>query len=171
MWNDRKPAARVESAANLRGVYLYTPYDAFFVAQLKDAVPAELRQWDGDNKRWYVFESHAEAAVRIARAYWPDIDLSRYGTAQEQGWRRTYQRGGQRQQSSSRGSYREPWSNASAPASDHATLYVTIDAPPEVVRAAYKALAIKHHPDKGGDSQTMQRVNGAFDRLKKAGKA
>lgn len=51
---------------------------------------------------------------------------------------------------------------------NHATLFVLNSAPEEVVRAAYKALAIKHHPDKGGDTQTMQRINAAFDAIKKS---
>jgi curved DNA-binding protein CbpA len=39
-------------------------------------------------------------------------------------------------------------------------------APPEVVRAAYKALAMKHHPDKGGSTELMQAINQAYERLR-----
>ena len=32
----------------------------------------------------------------------------------------------------------------------------------EEVRARYKALAMKHHPDLGGDTATMQEINAAY---------
>lgn len=45
-------------------------------------------------------------------------------------------------------------------------LFVTDDAPPEVIRAAYKALAKKYHSDVGGDDGDMIRINNAFDLLR-----
>ncbi len=47
----------------------------------------------------------------------------------------------------------------------HATLFVTPDAPPEVIRAAYKALAMLYHPDLGGDSERMVELNRAYETL------
>jgi DnaJ-class molecular chaperone len=38
-------------------------------------------------------------------------------------------------------------------------------APPEVIRAAYKAMATKNHPDKGGDMVAMQQINRAYAQL------
>ncbi len=46
-----------------------------------------------------------------------------------------------------------------------ATLHLLPSAPPEVVRASYKALAMKHHPDKGGNTEAMQKINEAYRRL------
>lgn len=58
------------------------------------------------------------------------------------------------------------------PSSDHAVLFVLPSAPPEVIRAAYKALATLYHPDKiGGNAEKMKSLNAAMDRLKKTGKA
>jgi curved DNA-binding protein CbpA len=34
-----------------------------------------------------------------------------------------------------------------------------------VVKAAYKALAVLNHPDKGGETEVMQRINDAYRRL------
>ena len=45
------------------------------------------------------------------------------------------------------------------------TLHLLPSAPPEVVKAAYRALAMMHHPDKGGDTATMQTINDAYRRL------
>ena len=47
-------------------------------------------------------------------------------------------------------------------ASAFAKLYLLEGAPLEVVRAAYKALAVKYHPDKGGDEGTMTSINVAY---------
>jgi hypothetical protein len=46
-----------------------------------------------------------------------------------------------------------------------ATLHLLPSAPPEVVKAAYKALAMKHHPDRGGSVEEMQRVNVAYETI------
>lgn len=47
----------------------------------------------------------------------------------------------------------------------HATLFVAVDAPIEVIRAAYKALAMLYHPDHGGDSERMVELNRAYETL------
>lgn len=60
----------------------------------------------------------------------------------------------------------QPATLAREPKSYYATLKVSRDAPPEVIQAAYKALARKHHPDTGGDSDSMREINKAFSVLK-----
>jgi hypothetical protein len=48
----------------------------------------------------------------------------------------------------------------------YVTLHLLPSAPPEVVKAAYKALATLHHPDKpGGETEVMQRINAAYRTL------
>jgi curved DNA-binding protein CbpA len=48
-------------------------------------------------------------------------------------------------------------------------LKVARDAPPEVIRAAYKTLSQKHHPDRNGNSpdaiRIIQLINSAYDVL------
>ncbi len=44
-------------------------------------------------------------------------------------------------------------------------LQVVPDADPEVIRAAYRALARKHHPDSGGSDETMSMLNSAWETL------
>jgi hypothetical protein len=51
----------------------------------------------------------------------------------------------------------EPW----------ATLWLLPGAPLEVVKAAYRALALRHHPDRGGSPEVMQRLNTAYEALSK----
>ncbi|MBZ5508486.1 MAG: hypothetical protein LAO78_23765 [Acidobacteriia bacterium] len=37
----------------------------------------------------------------------------------------------------------------------------------EIIDAGMKALAMKHHPDRGGSTEDMQRVNAAVERLRR----
>jgi hypothetical protein len=56
-------------------------------------------------------------------------------------------------------------------AGPHAVLFVLPTAPWEVVEAAYKALVFKTHPDRGGSVEDFQRVQKAFEELKKTKKS
>lgn len=47
-------------------------------------------------------------------------------------------------------------------------LGVRQDAPDVVIKAAYKALSQKHHPDRGGDAEVMKRINEAYETLSDA---
>ena len=47
----------------------------------------------------------------------------------------------------------------------YARLYLLPSAPKEVVRAAHRALAQIHHPDRGGNIEKMVEINLAFDRI------
>lgn len=52
-------------------------------------------------------------------------------------------------------------------AKPHDTLGVAPDATADEVRAAYKRLAMKHHPDRpGGDAEQFRRVQAAYDALR-----
>lgn len=50
-----------------------------------------------------------------------------------------------------------------APRLPHEILGVAPGAPLEVVRAAHKALALKHHPDRGGNPARMAEINAAAE--------
>jgi hypothetical protein len=47
----------------------------------------------------------------------------------------------------------------------YATLGVSSTAEPEVIKAAYNALARKYHPDAGGNSERMKDINEAYEVL------
>ncbi len=47
----------------------------------------------------------------------------------------------------------------------YTALWLLPGAPPEVIKAAYRALALMNHPDHGGDTAAMQRINAAFKLL------
>lgn len=48
------------------------------------------------------------------------------------------------------------------PEAAYQTLHLLPSAPPELVKAAYKALSKLEHPDKGGDKARMQAINSAY---------
>lgn len=182
-----------DAGSILRGCYIYAPYNAAFVEWIKITIPSFERSWEQDSKRWYVSDMWAERAIKELNSYWPTIDWDGYyrqraarDHAQERagsGYQRTsgnqrttYNAGGWHYQDFF-GSFRReqtsagPSASTAMPSTHHAKLYVTTDAPAEVIRAAYKALALKYHPDRGGDGAKMLEVNAAFAALQKAGKA
>ena len=48
---------------------------------------------------------------------------------------------------------------------DHDILGVSESATRSEIRSAYRALALKHHPDRGGDATAFARVVAAYNRL------
>lgn len=47
------------------------------------------------------------------------------------------------------------------------SLHLLDTAPKEVIAAVYKAMALLHHPDRGGDTRRMQEINRAYEILAK----
>lgn len=45
-------------------------------------------------------------------------------------------------------------------------LGVNKSASPDEIKRAYKKLAMRHHPDRGGNQKTFQEINEAYDTLK-----
>jgi len=45
------------------------------------------------------------------------------------------------------------------------TFFVPLPTTLEELKRVYHALAFKHHPDRGGDTATMQAINAEYDRL------
>ena len=50
-------------------------------------------------------------------------------------------------------------------ASPYEMLYLMDSAPIEVVKAAYKALALLHHPDRGGQVERFQQIKEAYEAI------
>jgi hypothetical protein len=119
-----------------------TPYLAAFVDALKSSIPWDEREWDSATKIWTVGAQFAAQAIAIVRRFYDDVEISRPTDGRS---------------SSSSSTNAGDWYRA---------LHLLPTAPPPVIDAAYKALARLHHPDLGGDTTAMQRINAAYDRLK-----
>ena len=115
---------------------VYTPFDAAFVAMIKQVIPVPLRAWYAAERCWWIGAPAVGDAKRILGEFFPG--------------------------------YQERFLAGATPfsASPHAVLEVRDDASPEVIEAAYRALARKHHPDVGGDTRTMQAINEAYDQIR-----
>jgi DnaJ-class molecular chaperone len=113
------------------------------IKALKRIIDFEYRQYDRGDKLWIVNEDGFEQMCQ-----WVDHCRLRIGADVK--W----------QQEPTRP--RQPKRTRIEP---YAALHLLPTAPPDVVKAAYRALATAHHPDKGGDMVAMQRINRAYAQL------
>jgi hypothetical protein len=113
-------------------------YSPAMVQALKDNIPSRQRKWMPERKEWW-FKPGMLAGVRaLAERHCGRVQYVTEGDAGE---------------------------DVLVPAQDataYRTLHLLPSAPPELVRAAYKVLAKRCHPDAGGSTQAMQRINAAY---------
>lgn len=137
----------------------YTPHDLFiscpvddwravqaFVNELK-RIPSRQRKWLELVKLWRVSLRYEDAVLGYLAYYFGGheiVDLTELQAGSHDG--------GQVQHRRMLG---DPYR----------VLYVQPDAPPEVISAAYRALAKKYHPDVAGAVETMQRINAAAEQI------
>jgi len=120
---------------------LHTPYDAEFVERLKATIPVSLRRWSKTDKTWVVSGSGIAQAVLLAHAFYDrveDIPAT------------------------------PPAPSRFRPLTPHAVLHLLPDAPADLVPVVYRHLAKVNHPDRGGDTREMQRINEAYETICKA---
>lgn len=112
-----------------------------FIAQLKRAIPGRLRKWDPDVKRW-LFQNvdTIEYVMRLLR---------QYGLTYEH--------------DAGEGCHAVALTVQDA----YAALWLREGAPAELVAAAYRTLAKLYHPDAGGETAHMQRINAAAELLRR----
>lgn len=122
-------------------IWAKTPYVKGFVTLLKDKIPKEYRYWDGEEKVWVVNYSYEVELIALCETYFDGI--TKYGEKR----------------------YITP-SIQSPPA--YKILFLTSNAPREVVIAAYRALSKLYHPDVNkevGANEKMKGINIAFEEI------
>jgi hypothetical protein len=120
---------------------LRSAFDRVFVDTLKTEIPPACREWDALKKMWYIDNAYADVVGDLVESLDGHIMDKRPQGVTTVG--------------------------IPVPLRDACTLlYVTPDAPISVAEAAFKALAKRHHPDVGGDTETMQRLNNALSTFK-----
>lgn len=135
-----KPKSVYHDPTHLR---ILTPYDPRFVEAIKREIPSHARSWDPATKTWHVRAPYDDIANHILLTFFPGATVGRKPTETT-----SFNRQG-----------------TCGCDADHRTLLVCQDAPPELVKAAYRVLAKQLHPDAGGDVATMQKLNAAYERL------
>jgi hypothetical protein len=113
------------------------------IAALKDLIQARCRAWDPGARTWRVNNCCAPRAAEIL-SWWFELEVLVEDGAHDS---RTCLH-----------HVADEW-----PA--HAALHLLPDAPPELVDAAYRALAKVHHPDHGGRHEDMVVINQAYEKL------
>ena len=121
------------------------------IASLKRTVPPHLREYEPTSKQWFVSDL---ARTQLDR--WLGHLFVTHGVEAE--WITADDAGDARERT------RKPHTPASV--DPFATLHLLPTAPPELVKAAYRALSHLHHPDKpGGDTAKMKTIIAAYKQL------
>lgn len=136
------------------GVILSFPYLAELIDELKCTVPYQAQAYDPSTKTWTISMLYAPAAVRLLKRYFPQTKVLYYRDdhdpfAEEDPFDEP------------------PRYSANSKNDPFAVLYLLPTAPRCVVEAAYRALALREHPDHGGDTTVMQRINSAVEQCRK----
>lgn len=120
-------------------------YDPGVIATLKQRIPHEYRTWNPDAKSWTMREPFIRVMAAILERRFGDIETV----------------------PADPGRHRPPFTvvHGGAGDPDLMTLHLRDDAPAVLIDAAYRCLSKLHHPDTGGDTETMQRLNAAYARL------
>ncbi len=134
-------AARMTRTAGGRSYRVEFPFDRDVVDSIKSIVPAHSRQYDPDEKCWYISPAYRDVIQELLEAVFIEVEMD-----------------------SERTTYTPP--SDRAPRTEFHVLHLRESAPPELVEAAFRCLARIHHPDRGGDTATMQAINSAYAALK-----
>lgn len=135
-------------------VRLLGPSVRAFTEFLKYGIkPASARRYEGSSRSWLVHWKQLRLVANTARRYYDACDWASLPPQ----WQMVAV-GGEASTEVSQ----EPV----AEENPFTVLFLTDDAPLEVIQAAYRALALKHHPDHGGTDSEMQRVNDAYIRAR-----
>lgn len=166
-----------------------TPYDRLWVDAIKYVIPLGSRTYE-ESKVWS-FDPRYYTAVRTITEHFFGTKIidSTGGVAEPQTneWKERWEVWKSSSHSKSQsnpfdgmdweeilrnkqGSREQRPRSSTRTASAYATLFLTEDAPKEVITAAWRALCAANHPDKGGSHEVMSRINGAYQELKKLGK-
>jgi|TARA_R110000765_G_scaffold340316_1_gene430397 hypothetical protein len=128
---------------------------------LSSSISQNQRTWDKNNSCWVVVPEVLPEVINYSRHLFNDIDSSsipiRYQTIVQE----TLQGKIKPKSTNTKSSLNTGLKDSSS----YRILYLTPEAPGFVVKAVYKALAIKHHPDKGGDTEQFQELTEAYNKI------
>jgi hypothetical protein len=130
------------------------PFDAALIAAIKRRIPKHARAYRPDVKAWDILPGHTETMRELLLIHLGVIIAPQEDELEEL-----------RQLRCEVAALRAKLRDAVFVPEPCQVLHILPSAPPEVVRAAHRALARRYHPDAGGDTLTMQRINHAADQL------
>jgi hypothetical protein len=142
---------------------LLHPYSRRFHDFVKLGVkPSSYRRWSKLNSRWQVHITRLPMVVVFGKRFFGHVDYSDLPAGIQIELVRQLREAEQRQEPST-----PRQNNIVRPDQAYRALHLLPSAPPEVVRAAYKAMAVLLHPDHGGDEEAFKHLQRAYEVLTK----
>lgn len=152
---------------------LNVPFSLGVMGWIRKNIPSHERQFDRIEKTWiFLNPSHFNLVRKAMDAYFPKAQEEEDARQKTRDDKQKRKEEGERRTAG--GGYKnayDPPANTYGTADMHATLFLRKEAPDDVVKAVYRILAVKYHPDRNKDEDTtlkMQELNAAYDKIKKA---
>lgn len=166
---------------------IWAPYNEEFRVALKAEVPRSERRWDPSERCWRVGKLWIASVHDLLLEHYPGTEIRftdrAIGIIREmmleqqapppppppaapKSPKRKASRPSSHQSHGYDFSPQPPPSYPNTP-SPYAVLGVMENAPDEVVKAAYKAQARRHHADLGGNDQRMKEINAAYEEIRR----
>ena len=124
-------------------------------------IPSSTRTWNKKDGCWAIVPQILSEVIAYARHSFNHIDASSLPIK----YQRVVQKALQGFTESSSTSNKNNKKYIIEEDSPYTTLYIEHGAPDFVVKAAYKALAFKYHPDRGGDTERFKAVTDAYNKI------
>lgn len=115
-----------------------------FIESLKSSINYRKRKWDPTGKRWLFHDDAIDDVILELSLHRIDFDM-----------KETRERAKER-----------PSTAIMTRQQAAAELYLLPDAPADVITAVFRVLAKQYHPDMGGSTEQMQRLNAAMEVLR-----
>ena len=180
------------------GANLNCPFSQPFNDALAQAVPVGHRRWDPDPPRWWVSPSFVAQALELARSHFEVVEcfgraprgvrvqgpaVPAQGLVELQARVATLDRtladlvkqvelvqAENRRLLGAKATLEKALERQAVPGipPDYRTLFILPGAPQELVKAAYRCLALLYHPDRSSArdaTERMKAINAAFERL------
>ena len=143
MKDKQKPFTGIKRASILKSekpgwVCVVTPFIEDFVDELKERIAPSHRLWDPDKKWWLVNENYLEELIEIVQSHFDEVSSDLVESTTQP--------------------------MAGGP---YATMFLLPGAPQELVKSAYRLLSFAWHPDKGGTTEQMSKLNLAYETIRK----
>lgn len=148
---------------SMGSVIVEAPYHEVWIRAIRSVVPVSARK--NARNTWKFKADYYLPVATITQAYFlntHDTYLSHPGPLprEPKDWEKKWFQFQQKEATRSADRV-----NALAGSDNYAALYVTHNAPVEVIKAAYRALSKLYHPDTGGDAEDFKRINEAYSAL------
>lgn len=155
-------------------VIVESPHSQEYVNAIKYCIHKQYRSFESLSRVWKVDARYFECMVTLVKAYFGSFIDSTGGVSSQQAtdWKERWEVFKTMEHTRQTHEQQSGWNPRTRKSTSHGpfgVLYVTPNAPKEVIKAAYRVLAQLYHPDRGGDTALMQQLNAAYDELKQRG--